>query len=109
MHPRRQRELKWFRGALAKGDTRLLNKTAVMGILDREQRKVRATVVKAVNREVLQTEILKHVSHGTRIYTNQAALRKSLPPAQYTHEFVHHLEKYVNGNSLLSSFCLVTP
>ena len=97
MHKNRQATLKWFRNAPVNVDTRLLNKTAVWGILDREQRKVRATVVKAVNREVLQTEILKHVTHGTRIYTDQAALYKALPPEQYTHEFVNHLEKYVNG------------
>jgi len=97
MHPRRQRELKWIRNAPVKGDTRLFHKTAVMGILDREQRKVRATVVKQVNREVLQAEILNHIAHGSKVYTDQAALYKALPPEQYTHEFVNHLEKYVNG------------
>jgi transposase-like protein len=97
MHKKRQAELKWFRNAPMKGDTRLLNKTAVMGILDREQRKVRATVVKQVNREVLQAEILNHIAHGSKIYTDQAALYKALPPEQYTHEFVNHLETYVRG------------
>ena len=36
------------------GNTSLLNKAAVMGILDREQRKIRATVVPSIKRETLQ-------------------------------------------------------
>jgi transposase-like protein len=97
MHKKRQVELRRLRNSPMKGSTKLINKTAVWGILDREQRKVRATVVKAVNREVLQAEILNHVAHGSKVYTDQAALYKALPPEQYTHEFVNHLEKYVNG------------
>ena len=37
------------------------------------------------------------MTHGTRIYTDQAALYKALPPEQYTDQFVNYLEKYVNG------------
>ena len=38
-----------------------------MGILDRKLRKVRATVVKNVNKEALQTEILPQIAPGSKI------------------------------------------
>jgi len=78
------------------GDAALVNKTAVWGVLDREQRKVRATVVPKVNREALQTAVLDQVEHGSKIYTDEAKVYRSLPK-EYTHEFVNHLESYVNG------------
>ena len=78
------------------GDAALVNKTAVWGVLDREQRKVRATVVPKVNREALQTAVLDQVAHGSKIYTDEAKVYRSLPK-EYTHEFVNHVEKYVNG------------
>src|SRR5271157_2107413 len=78
------------------GDAALVNKTAVWGVLDREQRKVRATVVPKVNREALQTAVLDQVAHGSKIYTDEAKVYRSLPK-EYTHEFVNHVERYVNG------------
>jgi transposase-like protein len=47
----------------------LMNKTIVQGILDRDLRKVRATVVPNVKRETLQNAILKNVKHGSTVYT----------------------------------------
>jgi hypothetical protein len=41
-------------------------KTIVQGLLDRNLRQVRATVVPDVKRETLQNEILKNVQYGTR-------------------------------------------
>jgi len=78
------------------GDANLTNKAAVWGILDREQRKVRATVVSKINRESLQAVVLNQVEHGSKLYTDQATVYKSLPK-EYTHEFVNHMERYVNG------------
>lgn len=78
------------------GDAALVNKTAVWGVLDREQRKVRATVVPKVNRASLQTAVLDHVAPGSKIYTDEAKVYRSLPK-EYTHEFVNHVEQYVNG------------
>jgi transposase-like protein len=45
MHGDRRAKLRAARESVLHGNTRLIGKTAVMGILDREQRKVRATVV----------------------------------------------------------------
>ncbi len=73
-----------------------VNKTTVWGVLDRQQRKVRATVVPKVNREALQAAVLNHVEHGSKIYTDEAAIYRSLPQ-EYTHEFVNHVERYVDG------------
>jgi transposase-like protein len=78
------------------GDAALVNKTAVWGVLDREQRKVRAAVVPKVNREALQTAVLDQVASGSKIYTDEAKVYRSLPK-EFTHEFVNHVERYVNG------------
>ncbi len=51
---------------------RMPGKTAVMGMLDRQSRKVRATVVPNVKRETLQAKILNGIEHGSRLYTDQA-------------------------------------
>jgi transposase-like protein len=95
MHPDRQKKFRQLRDSTI-GNVGHFGKTAVMGILDREQRKVRATVVPQVNRKALQAEILNHVAHGSQIYTDEAALYKAVPP-EYTHAFVDHMEKYVDG------------
>jgi transposase-like protein len=78
------------------GDSRLVNKSTVWGILDREQRQIRATIVPKVNREGLQQAVLSQIEHGTKVYTDEAAVYRGLPK-EFTHEFVNHLEKYVNG------------
>jgi transposase-like protein len=78
------------------GDAALVNKTAVWGVLDRESRTVRATVVPKVNRASLQTAVLDQVAPGSKIYTDEAKVYRSLPN-DYVHEFVNHMERYVNG------------
>ncbi len=95
MHPDRQKKFRQLRDSTI-GNVGHFGKTAVMGMLDREQRKVRATVVPQVNRKALQAEILNHVAHGSKIYTDEAALYKAVP-SEYTHAFVDHMEKYVDG------------
>ena len=45
-------------------------KTVVMGMLDREQREIRAKVVPNVKRETLQAEVLSNVRYGTKVYTD---------------------------------------
>jgi len=96
MHASRRAQFKIARESSMTGDANTVNKTAVWGILDREQREVRATVVPKVNREALQTAVLNQVEHGSKIYTDEASIYKSLPK-EYTHEFVNHMERYVNG------------
>jgi hypothetical protein len=69
-------------------------KTAVMGILDRDLRKVRAKVVPNVRRETLQVEILNQVEYGSKLYTDQAVAYSDLA-SRYAHEVVNHAEEYV--------------
>lgn len=95
MHGDRREKLRKAREACI-GDAGLVGKTAVMGILDREQRKVRATVVSKINREALQSEILSQIEHGSKIYSDESPLYRSIPK-DYIHAFVNHAEKYVNG------------
>jgi transposase-like protein len=71
-------------------------KTPVMGMLDRESRKVRATVVRNVKRETLQIKILENVKHGSSVYTDKAVVYDALAQ-KYVHEVVDHMKEYVNG------------
>jgi transposase-like protein len=72
------------------------NKTAVIGMLDRDSRQVRAKVVPNVKRETLQKEILKNVKFGSRVYTDQAVAYDHLQ-WKYLHDTVNHADTYVKG------------
>jgi transposase-like protein len=96
MHANRREALHRAQDSCLRGDTRLIGKSAVFGMLDRQQRKVRATVVPAVRRSVLQAEILKQVEEGSSFYTDEATVYMGLA-AKYAHQVVNHLERYVDG------------
>lgn len=71
-------------------------KVAVMGMLDREARQVRAKVVPNVKRETLQEEILKNVEKHSHVYTDNAVwYDKALQ--DYVHKVVDHTQEYVRG------------
>ncbi len=72
-------------------------KTIVMGMFDRDLRKVRAKVVPNVKRETLQREVLKEIKHGSRVYTDEAKGYKGLD-YNFVHRVVNHMEKYVDGH-----------
>jgi hypothetical protein len=59
-------------------------KTIVMGMLDRSNREIRAKVVSNVDRETLQSEVLKNVKYGSKVYTDSAPklckLGRGVPP-----------------------------
>jgi hypothetical protein len=44
----------------------------VQGILDRDLRQIRATVVPNIKRETLQAEVLNNVKYGSTVYTDNA-------------------------------------
>jgi transposase-like protein len=67
-----------------------------MGILDREQRKIRATVVPNTKRETLQAKILENIEHGSKLYTHELVACQGLTD-KYAHQVVNHLQHYVNG------------
>lgn len=72
-------------------------KTPVMGMLDRDARKVRAAVVPNVQRETLQNAILEQVEKGSTVYTDSAPAYDRLKTQEYIHEAVNHVEEYVRG------------
>src|SRR5258705_2296073 len=71
-------------------------KAVVMGILDRDMRKVRAKVVPDVKRDTLQAEVLKEVKYGSKVYTDDAVAYDKLQ-WRYVHEVVNKTESYVKG------------
>jgi transposase-like protein len=73
------------------------NTTIVMGMFDREARKVRAKVIPNVKREVLQTEILKGVEKGSTVYTDGYPGYDNLAAKEYVHETINHVQEYVRG------------
>ena len=72
-------------------------KTAVMGMLDRETRQVRARVVPNVKRETLQNAILNQVEGGSTVYTDGWVGYDGLAAQQFVHETVNLVEEYVRG------------
>jgi transposase-like protein len=72
-------------------------KIPVMGMLDREARKIRARVVPNVKRETLQNEILNQIEKKSTVYTDRATGYDSLAAREYIHETVNHVEEYVRG------------
>lgn len=73
-----------------------MGKTIVQGILDRDMRKVRATVVKDIKRETLQDEVLKNVKYGSTVYTDDAVGYDKLH-RRFVHDVVNHAVEYVRG------------
>jgi transposase-like protein len=71
-------------------------KTAVVGMLDREAREIRAKVVPDVTRDTLQAEILQNVKYGSAVYTDDAVAYDKLH-WRYVHDVVNHAETYVKG------------
>jgi transposase-like protein len=80
----------------AEGKGPYQNKTIVMGILDRDLRKVRAMIVPNVKRETLQNEILNNVKYGSTVYTDDAVGYDKLH-YRFVHDVVNHTNQYVKG------------
>lgn len=72
-------------------------KAIVMGMLERESRRVRATVIPNVKRETLQNQILNHIEKGSTVYTDRWPGYDSLAAQDFVHETVTHLDEYVRG------------
>lgn len=81
----------------AVASARNLDKTPIMGMLDREARKVRCAVIPNVRRETLQAKILNEVEKGAKVYTDNAVVYGSVLADNYVHEMVNHVECYVTG------------
>jgi transposase-like protein len=79
-------------------ETNLKNKTAVMGMLNRQTRQVRAQVIPNVKRETLQNIILDNIGFNAHVYTDQHVGYDGLDKLKnFTHRTVNHMNEYVNG------------
>jgi transposase-like protein len=95
MHASKRLKLQQIRGQQSRGDL-YLGKTAVIGMLDRETRKVRAKVIPNIRRDTLQNAILENIAPGSRLYTDAAVTYDGLGDA-FVHEMVNHAREYVRG------------
>lgn len=95
MHRRRRERLNTIRNEVNRPD-HYAGKTVVMGILDRDLRKVRAAVVPNTKRDTLQAHILREVFPGSKVYTDDHTGYMGLEK-KFAHEVVNHLETYVDG------------
>src|ERR1035441_535178 len=71
------------------------DKTAVMGILERGG-EVHTVVVGSRRKNVLQTEVKKHVEAGAALYTD-ALLSYNGLAGDYAHQVIDHAAQYVDG------------
>jgi len=72
-------------------------KAVVMGMLERETRRVRAKVIPDVTRETLQNEILNGIERRSTVYTDKWTGYDRLKTQDFVHETVNHMEEYVRG------------
>src|SRR6185369_16831499 len=73
-----------------------VGKAVVMGLLDRQKKKVHAKVIAAPSRELLHGEIRDKVEVGTSIYTDEAIAYQGMSK-DFDHQFCNHINQYVNG------------
>ena len=74
------------------------DKAAVMGMLERKTRRVRAKVVPHVRRDVLQAEILNQVAPGSMVFTDAYQGYAWLKDQDFIHATVSHINEYVRGS-----------
>jgi transposase-like protein len=72
-------------------------KIPVMGMIDRETRKVRAQVLPHLGRKVLQEMILENVAKGSKVYTDGFSGYSNLKTLGFVHDTVNHINEYVRG------------
>jgi transposase-like protein len=72
-------------------------KAVVMGMLDRDMRKVRAKVIPNVRRDVLQRQIIDGVKTGSTVYTDGFPGYDRLLLNGYLHQVINHTKEYVRG------------
>jgi transposase-like protein len=94
MHKSKRAKMAEIKGRALKGDH--MNKTIVMGLLDRDVREVRAKVIPNVRRDTLQSEILREVCRDSKVYTDEWIGYNALKD-NFVHDVVNHVSEYVNG------------
>jgi transposase-like protein len=72
-------------------------KPIVMGMVDRETRKVRAMTIPNAKRETLQAAILNGIETGSTVYTDDFVGYDQLLLKGYLHQVINHTKEYVRG------------
>ncbi len=83
---------KYIQGEMASG---AVGKAIVMGLLERNTKKVRANVIEETKKRHIKEQLERHVAPGSTLYTDEASHYENLP--DYAREFVNHAEEYVRG------------
>ncbi|HJZ13098.1 MAG TPA: IS1595 family transposase [Acidobacteriota bacterium] len=71
------------------------DKTAVIGILERGG-EIRTAVIPSRKKQILQTEVRKHVRAGSALYSDALQSYEGLD-AEYAHKVIDHAVAYVDG------------
>jgi transposase-like protein len=104
MHKSKRIALQRVRSGIRNNDAMgpYLGKTAVVGMVDRELRQVRANVVRNVRRDTLQCEILREISPSSKVYTDEWQGYSDMH-AEFVHEVVYKVKEYVDGQVHVNS------
>ncbi len=73
------------------------DKPVVFGMLERNTRQVRAKVIPNVRRDVLQAEILNHITPKSAVFTDAWKGYAGLAEKDFVHATVSHINEYVRG------------
>jgi hypothetical protein len=84
---------KYLSGELNKAGS--TGKAIVMGMLERNSKQVRATVIPEVKKRYTDVQIERNVAAGSTLYTDEAPVYDYLP--EFAREFINHTETYVRG------------
>ena len=79
------------------GGSGIVGKSVVLGVLDRETRKVHTHHIPDTKRVTIQPKIRAHVMAGSAVYTDAHQSYAGLTP-EFVHEAVDHAVQYVRGN-----------
>ena len=82
---------KFIKGEIAHGGP--TGKAIVMGVLDRNTREMRASVIPELKKVHTDEHLKKNVAPGSTVYTDEAQHYENLP--DYAREFIDHTETYV--------------
>jgi transposase-like protein len=74
-----------------------MGKAIVFGLLDRNTRKVRTSVVDTRKKRDLQKQIKEHIAPGAELMTDALKSYDGLD-SEYAHKVIDHAEAYVDGN-----------
>lgn len=86
------------RKALGGHKAKMVNKSVVFGMIDREEKKVFTKVVAGANRESIEPIIRENVEFASKVITDTAGIYANLNDNYYHQSVNHALSEYVRGD-----------